>query len=144
LHYELEIVRLLKRTAALASLPAETWHEISNKQLERAVLQRGPVVALVELHADLREWFESGDPRRVQPGPITLLAYVPSLRDSHRVKQISDGAKLVLESFDGSRSTAEISEQLAADYDVEQTSIVALARTWLADRVLTMKEVPPT
>ena len=138
LDFELAIVKLLQATG---TAPAAAWtspRELTETALAAATLVRGPAVALIDLPVDIRPWIESVDPAQgeIPERPITLLAFVPSLTETHRMKAISDGARVMLEAFDGSASVASIAERLEAEYELDRDDVVGLARTWLRDGVL--------
>jgi hypothetical protein len=140
LDFELAVIRLLKRTAGV---PAERWATpvaLDDGALEAAVIERGPVVELLELPVDIREWIESSDPLRgqVHERPLTLLMYVSSLRETHKIKSLGEGAKVVFESFDG-RPLGEIAAALDDEYGIEWDELAALVRGWLDVRALAIR-----
>jgi hypothetical protein len=92
----------------------------------------------VELDVDLRPWIESGDPTRgeVGPGPITLLVHMPSLDEPYRIKTISDGVRVVLESCDGERTVEAIAGELEAEYELPAADVRRLVRSLLDERIL--------
>lgn len=143
LDFELAVIRLLKHTADIAP-DAWTAPVPGEAQIDASVLRLGPAVELIELPVDIRAWIESGNPREGTPGdaPITLLAYVPSLEHTHKIKALGEGPRVVLEQFTGERTTAAIARSLAEDYDLERDELLALVRAWLADRVLVAALAP--
>jgi hypothetical protein len=139
LEFELAVIRMLKSTA---NVPADAWPgtppTLTDEQLADLRLQRAPVVDIVELPVDIREWVMSGDPRVGTPReqPVTLLMFVPSLQEVHRIKVIGEGPKLALEQFDGTKTTGQVAASLYEDYGIEPGELNTLVRAWLAERVL--------
>lgn len=140
LDFELAIVRLLKRTA---EIPPDDWPVppvLSDDELAQAHIQRARAVEILELPVDIRAWVESADPSRgtVLPSPVIFLLYVPSLQDTHRIKILSEGPKVVLERFDGERTTAAIAAELEEEFGIEPDELFGLVRNWLDARILTV------
>jgi hypothetical protein len=135
LEFELAVVRLLQRTASIAR-EAWTVTPATEAELGELVLRRGPAVDLVDLPVDIRAWVSSGDPTSgaVHPGPITLLIYVPSLAETHRIKSIGEGPRRVLEYFDRPCSVSMAIAELSAEFDAER--LRPLIRAWYDECVL--------
>jgi hypothetical protein len=138
LEFELEVIRLLRDTA---QVPLEAWPKpqvLDDAQLLASRIQRAPAVRTIDLAVDLTEWVESADPTKgvVRERPVTYLVYVPSLQDTHRIKLLGEGPKIVLACFDGSRTTEEIATALEEEYGIERAELVGLVRNWLTERVL--------
>jgi len=137
LDFELAVVRLLKKTAAI---PASRWPAppgaISDEALARLSPRRSEAMELIDLPVDLSEWIRTADPLQGQVAerPITVLAVVPSLREVHRVQVISEGARELLSRFDGSKPVADLRAELAEELDGAQ--VLAAVRRWLESRVL--------
>jgi len=142
--FEHAIVQLLQATG---TAPAAAWtsaRELPDDALVAATLTRGPAVAVIELPVDIRPWIESVDPTKgdVHERAVTLLAYVPSLTETHRIKAIGDGARIVLEAFDGRAPTQDVVARLAAAYDLDRDDVLGLVRPWLRDGVLAVVASP--
>jgi hypothetical protein len=141
LDFELAVVRLLKKTAHIDRWPEPP--ELTDEQLVEARVCRAEAVELVELPVDIRAWVESGDPLTgtVQPQPVTLLIYVPSLRDKHRIKMIGEGLRVVLEHLGSSndRTVGEVASVLEDDYGIERAELLGMIRDWLGERILMLQ-----
>jgi hypothetical protein len=136
--FELAVIRLLRSTADLAGEAWPVRRDVTDAELPALSPRRGPVQTLVELDVDLRPWIESGDPTRgeVGPGPITLLVHMPSLDEPYRIKTISDGVRVVLESCDGERTVEAIAGELEAEYELPAADVRRLVRSLLDERIL--------
>ncbi len=132
LAFEMRLVRLLKRTA---DVPAEAWKKPVFQPSLRP--RPGPVVELIELPVDLSEWIASGQPQPVIEEPITMLAVVPSLTETHRLHRLSFGSRVVFEACDGSATASEIAEQLEAEHGVAAAQVTGLIERWIEERALT-------
>lgn len=136
--FELAVIRLLRSTADIAGEAWPVRRDVTDAELPALRPRRGPVQTVVELDVDLRPWIESGDPRRgeVGPGPITLLVHMPSLDEPYRIKTISDGVRVVLESCDGERTVEAIAGELEAEYELPAADVRRLVRSLLDERIL--------
>jgi hypothetical protein len=138
LAFELAVVRLIRSTANVA---ADAWpvrRAISEAELPRLRPRRSPVQVVLELAVDLRPWIESADPLQgeVRPGPITLLVHIPSLDEVHRIKTISEGVRLVIDSCDGERTVDAIARALDDDHGVPGPDVYRLISALLDERIL--------
>lgn len=139
LDFELAVVGVLQSTAAM---PPEGWPvppTATDAELGSSTLRLSPAAAVIELPVDIQAWVESVDPSKgeVRPEPSTLLVYVPSLRDTHKIQRLAEGSKLVLQRFTGTSPTGAIADALAEEYGFDVDELYALVRRWLAMRVLT-------
>ncbi len=141
LEFELAVVALLARTATVAPDQWPRPVELTDEALSAARLRRGPVVELLELPVDIREWVTSGDPSKgdVHERPVTFLLYVPSLRDLHRIKILGEGPKLVLSSLDDGRTVGAVVAELEAEYELDPVELLAMTRNWLAEGILSVR-----
>lgn len=143
LDFELAVIRLLKRTAALPP-PWPAPPVLDDDALAAARLGRGRAVEVITLPVDIRAWVESGDPLRgeVRPAPVTFLAVVPSLDQPHRLKILGEGPALVLDQLTGERPTGELAAALEDEYGLEASALYAMLRGWLAERVVEVVAAP--
>ena len=70
---------------------------------------------------------------------MTFLLSVPSLRDSHRIKILGEGSKLVLTSLDDGRPVGAVMADLVAEYELDPIELLAMARSWLAGGILSVR-----
>ncbi len=138
LTYELAVVKILRSTAGV---PGDAWpvrREVSAEELPAIKPRRSPVQTVVELDVDLRPWIESGDPLKdaVVAEPITLLVHMPSLAETHQIKAISEGVRVVLDRCDGERSVDELSRQLEEEFELPPAAVHKLVRSLLNERIL--------
>lgn len=138
LAFEIGVVEVLRRTS---QVPPAVWtspRELADAALAEARLVRSPCSDVIRLPVDIREWVTSGDPLRggaVRDQPVAFLVYVPSLTETHRIKILGEGPQEVLARFDGSRTTDGVARELA-ELGIEAHELRALARNWLAERIL--------
>jgi len=137
LDFELAVVRLLKKTA---TIPKDLWPAppgpLSDDELAKRPLRRSEAMELIDLPVDLSEWIRTADPLRGGVGdrPITVLAVVPSLRETHRLQVISEGARELLLRCDGKKRAADLVAELAEE--LEGPQVLAALRRWLDAQVL--------
>jgi hypothetical protein len=138
LAFELAIVELLRATA---SVPAGAWpidRERSPEELAAMRPRRSPAQTVIELAVDLRPWIESADPAKgdVKEKPITLLAHVPSLAETHKIKTISAGVRIVIESCDGTRTIDEIAKAIEDEHGLPAPDVRRLIGNLVGERIL--------
>jgi hypothetical protein len=136
--FELALVRLIRSTADVAAGAWPVRRAVTDADLPALRPRRSPVQSVIELDVDLRPWIESADPLRgeVGPGPITLLAHIPSLDEVHRIKTISDGVRVVLERCDGERTVEALARELAEEFELPAAEVHRLVRMLLDERIL--------
>ena len=138
LQYELAVVQLIRQTA---DVPADAWPDLQRLdgcELPAVTPRRSPVQTIIELDVDLRPWIESANPAvgKVGPDPVTILVHIPSLAETHRIKTISDGVRVVLEACDGERTVEDIARQLEDEYGLPGEDVQRLVRALLDERIL--------
>src|SRR5882724_8479718 len=150
LDFELGVIRLLKRTAAIAPDAWDAWAATATRataseaELASAHLRRAPAVERIDLPVDIRDWVESSDPLRgeVRPAPVTFLVYVPSLQHTHRIKLLGEGPAVVLDRFTGDRPFAAVSAELEDEFGIEPAELSGLVRNWIDERILVVESLP--
>lgn len=138
LEFELAVIRVLMKTA---HVPTDMWPTaplLDDAALSAARLRRTVPSEVVELRTDIREWIETGDPLKGTVGaqPVTFLIFAPSLEEPHQLQVLGEGARLVLERFDGGQTMGELARALQEEFGLEESEVMSLARRWLGQRVL--------
>jgi hypothetical protein len=133
--FELAVIALLKRTRDVApdAWPVLPDGPLGDEAVDRARPRPGPVVTILSLPIDVRPWLQSAAPGQAPlvEVPTDYLLYVPSLRHSHKVQTISEGARTVFERCTGEPTAAEIATALEAEHDVDPAATRALLGRWL-------------
>lgn len=138
LTYELAVVQLIRSTAEVEPGAWPVRREITDAELPDVRPRCTPAHVVVDLDVDLRPWIESTDPLTgvIEERPISLFVHIPSLEETHRIKTISDGVRVVLEHCDGERTVAEISAALEEEYGLPGADVQRLIRSLLDERIL--------
>ncbi|WP_437806157.1 hypothetical protein [Sorangium sp. So ce1078] len=139
LDYELSVIALLKKTAAI---PAAAWPTDvaldDDATLAGLRLRAAPATAIVDLPVNLLDWIRSGDPRagEVRDEPLSLLLVVPSLGEAHRIWTLREGPRSLFPLFNGQETTREVAERAGDELGFERDEVFAMARRWLTQRAL--------
>jgi hypothetical protein len=139
LKFETTLNDLIRRTRELtreAFPPAQ--QTIAAEAVAATRPRWAPAVQLIDLDEDISQWIHTGLPRgEVRPGPLTMLAVIPSLDEGYRLQRISDGARFVLERCTGEQTAGRLAEQIEAeDLGLERRGVLALIQRWVNERTL--------
>jgi hypothetical protein len=141
LSFECAVAELLKSTQGLApeSWPARPFP--SQGRIGELCPRRGPATSVLELPVDITDWIRSGDPALGEPReqPTTLLLFVPSLREKHRIQVLGAGSRAVFSRCTGERSVREVAEDLEAELGLAAEETVMLISRWLEQGALVLE-----
>jgi hypothetical protein len=141
LRFESAVITTLQRTKGLPASAFPDGQRPSDAELETLRPKWGPAVSIVELPMNIADWIRSGDPRvgEAKDGAISVLVYVPSLVEKHRIQVLSEGTQLILEACDGERTAGELASEVGEEFDLEREEVLELIGRWVEARVLTTK-----
>ena len=69
---------------------------------------------------------------------IAVFAFVPSLRDVHRIQIVPEAARFVLELCDGARTGEQIADA-CADAGLDAEEALDLLRRWISERAMVLQ-----